>query len=83
MSEIGTGDNTKQLRTILERINRLEDEKKGISDDIKDVYAEAKGVGYNPAALKVIIRKQRQDKAKAAQLEAEVDAYMASLGMLG
>ncbi len=83
MSEIGTGDNTKQLRSVLERINRLEDDKKAIGSDIKDVYAEAKSNGYNPAALKIIVRKQRQDAAKAAQLEAEVDAYMASLGMLG
>jgi uncharacterized protein (UPF0335 family) len=80
MSEPQAGHN--QLRSITERINRLEDDKKAIADDIRDVYAEAKGNGYNPAALRVIIRKQRADAKKAAELEADVDAYMASLGMV-
>lgn len=75
------GDNS-QLKSVLERINRLEDDKKTISDDIKDVYAEAKGNGLNPAALRVIVRNQRADKAKREALEADVDAYMAALGML-
>ncbi len=63
--EPGHNSNT-QLKSILERINRLEDEKKGIADDIRDVYAEAKGNGYNPAALRAIVRKQRADAKKAA-----------------
>jgi uncharacterized protein (UPF0335 family) len=71
-----------QLTSITERINRLEDDKKAIADDIRDVYAEAKGNGYNPKALRVVIRKQRADAKKAAELEADVDAYMAALGML-
>jgi uncharacterized protein (UPF0335 family) len=75
------GDNS-QLKSVLERINRLEDEKKVISDDIKDIYAEAKGNGLNPAALRIIVRKQRADKKKAEELEADVDAYMAALGMM-
>lgn len=76
------GHNSKeQLRSITERINRLEDEKKTIADDIRDVYAEAKGNGYNPKALRVIVRKQRADAKKAAELAADVDAYMAALGM--
>ncbi len=70
-----------QLTSITERINRLEDDKRAIADDIRDVYAEAKGNGYNPAALKVIIRKQRADAKKAAALAVDVDAYMAALGM--
>lgn len=70
-----------QLKSIVERINRLEDEKKAAADDIRDVYAEAKGNGYNPAALRVIVRKQRADAKKAAELQADVDAYMAALGM--
>ena len=77
------GHNSKeQLRSITERINRLEDEKKTISDDISDVYAEAKGNGYNPKALRMIVRKQRQDAKKAAELAVDVDAYMAALGMI-
>lgn len=77
------GHNSKeQLRSITERINRLEDDKKAIADDISDVYAEAKGNGYNPKALRVIVRKQRADSKKAAELQADVDAYMAELGLL-
>jgi uncharacterized protein (UPF0335 family) len=70
-----------QLKSIIERINRLEDEKKTFADDIRDVYAEAKSNGYNPAALRVIVRKQRADAKKAAELQADVNAYMAALGM--
>lgn len=80
MSEPQAGHNG-QIKAITERINRMEDEKKIISDDIKDVYAEAKGNGLNPKALRVIVRKQRADAKKAAELEADVQAYMAAMGM--
>lgn len=73
------GDN--QLKSILARINTLEDEKKEKADDIRDVYAEAKGNGLNPKALRVIVRKQRADQKAAAELAADVDAYMAAMGM--
>ena len=75
------GDN--QLKSVISRINTLEDEKKTISDDIRDVYAEAKGNGMNPKAIRVIVRKQRADQKKAAELQADVDAYLAALGMAG
>jgi len=71
-----------QLRSIVERVVNLEDQKKELGNDIRDVYAEAKGNGYNPAALKVIVRKQRADKAKAEALEADVQAYMTAMGMV-
>jgi len=74
------GDN--QIKSIVARINTLEDQKKEVADDIRDVYAEAKGNGFNPAALRVIVRKQRADAKKAAELQADVDAYLAALGML-
>jgi uncharacterized protein (UPF0335 family) len=74
------GDN--QIKSIVARINALEDEKKERADDIRDVYAEAKGNGFNPAALRVIVRKQRQDAKKAAELEADVEAYMVAMGMI-
>jgi uncharacterized protein (UPF0335 family) len=80
MSDVGHNSNA-QLRSVIERINRLEDDKKAISDDIRDVYAEAKGNGFNPAALRVVVRQQRADAKKAAELQADVDAYMAALGM--
>ncbi len=70
-----------QLTSIVERINNLEDQKKTTADDIRDVYAEAKGNGFNPSALRVIVRKQRSDKKAAAALAADVDAYMTALGM--
>ncbi len=70
-----------QLTSIVERINSLEDAKKVIGEDIRDVYAEAKGNGYNPRALRVIVSKQRADKKAAAELKADVDAYMLALGM--
>ena len=70
-----------RLKAITERINRMEDEKKTIADDIRDVYAEAKSAGFNPKALRVVIRKQRANAKKAAELAVDVDAYMAALGM--
>lgn len=80
MSETGHNSNA-QLRSVIERINTLEDQKKDITSDITDVYAEAKSNGYNPKALRVIVRKQRADQKAAAELEADVDAYMVALGL--
>lgn len=71
-----------QLTSITQRINNLEDQKRDISKDIADVYLEAKGNGFNPKALRVVIRKQRADGKKAAELAVDVDAYMAALGMV-
>lgn len=70
-----------QLQSIVERINREEDSKKEVSDGIKEIYLEAKSNGLNPAAIRVIVRKQRADAKKAAELAADVDAYMKALGM--
>ena len=80
MSEPGHNSN-QQLKSITERINRLEDEKKEAADAIREIYAEAKSNGFNPKALRVVIRKQRADAKKAAELQADVDAYMAALGI--
>ena len=80
MSEAGHNYNA-QLRSVCERINRLEDDKQAIASDIRDVYAEAKGNGYNPKALRAVIRKQRADARKEAELQADVDAYMVALGL--
>lgn len=77
MSEIGHN----QLTSITQRINNLEDAKKVIADDIRDVYAEAKGNGFNPRALRAIVREQRADAKKAAELQADIDAYRITLGM--
>jgi uncharacterized protein (UPF0335 family) len=70
-----------QLKSYLERINRLEDEKRDRQKDIAEVYLELKGNGLNPRAIRVIVRQQRADAKKAAELQADVDAYMSALGM--
>lgn len=79
MRERTIGDNS-QLNSYLERINHLEDEKKAISDDIRDLYAEAKSNGLNPKALRVIVREQRADQEKLKELQDDIDAYKAALG---
>jgi len=72
-----------QPRAIVERIERLEEEKKAIADDIKDVYAEAKGNGYDVKALRTIIRLRKQDPNERAEAETILETYMQALGMLG
>jgi len=71
-----------QLKAVVERIERLEEEKKTIADDIRDVYAEAKGNGYDVKALRTIIRLRKQDKAERQEHEAILETYMHALGML-
>lgn len=71
-----------QLRAFIERIERLEEEKKTIADDIKDVYAEAKGTGFDTKALRVIIRLRKKDQAERQEEEAILDLYKAALGMV-
>ena len=71
-----------QLKAIIERIERLEEEKKTISDDIRDVYAEAKGVGFDVKALRMIVRLRKQDANERAEQETILETYMQALGML-
>jgi uncharacterized protein (UPF0335 family) len=71
-----------QLKSIIGRIERLEEEKKSISDDIKEVYAEAKGSGYNVPALRAIIRLRKLDPNERQEHEVMVETYMQALGML-
>ena len=71
-----------QLRSFIERIERLEEEKKTIADDIKDVYGEAKGTGFDTAILKKVISIRRQDKDERMEQEAILDTYLAALGMI-
>ena len=70
-----------QLKAIVERIERLEEEKKTISDDIKDVYGEAKGNGYDVKALRTIIRLRKQDANERAEQETILSTYLDALGM--
>lgn len=71
-----------ELRLLIERAERLEEEKKGISDDIKDVFAEAKGRGYDGKALKKIMAIRKQRKEEYQEEEAILEVYMQALGML-
>ena len=71
-----------QLKAIIERIERLEEEKKTISDDIRDVYAEAKGNGFDVKALRAIVRLRKQDANERAEAETILETYMQALGML-
>ncbi len=71
-----------QLKAIIERIERLEEEKKTISEDIRDVFAEAKGNGYDVKALRTIVRMRKQDANERQEQETILETYMQALGML-
>jgi uncharacterized protein (UPF0335 family) len=70
------------LKAFIERIERLEEEKKAIADDIRDVYAEAKGNGFDVKALRQIVRLRKQDKDERIEQETILQTYMVALGML-
>ncbi len=71
-----------QLKAIIERIEKLEEEKKAISDDIKDVYGEAKGGGFDVKVLRQIVRMRKQDADERQEQETILETYMQALGML-
>jgi uncharacterized protein (UPF0335 family) len=70
-----------QLRAFIERIELLEEDKKTISDDIKEVYAEMKGVGFDTKAARTIVRLRKKDQATRQEEETILDLYMHALGM--
>ncbi len=70
-----------QLRLFIERIERLEEEKKGIADDVKDVYSEAKGTGYDVKTMRAIIRLRAMEKNARQEQEALLETYKAALGL--
>ena len=74
--------NNNQIKAFVERIERMEEEKKTISDDIKDIYAEAKGNGFDVKALRAIVKLRKQDANKRAEEAAILELYMQALGML-
>ena len=71
-----------QLKAIIERIERLEEEKKTISDDIRDVYAESKGNGFDVKALRAVIRLRKQEPTERNEQQLILETYMNALGML-
>jgi uncharacterized protein (UPF0335 family) len=71
-----------QLKSIVERIEKLEEEKKAIADDIKDVYAEAKANGFDTKTLRQVVRLRKQDAAEREEAETLLDLYLNALGMV-
>ena len=70
------------LKAFVERIERREEETKALADDIRDVYAEAKGTGFDVKALRTIVRMRKQDVNERREQEAILETYMHALGML-
>ena len=70
-----------QLRLFIERIERLEEEKKGMTDDIADVYAEAKSTGFDAKTMRAVIRLRKMEKHHREEADALLETYRAALGM--
>ncbi|KQT52254.1 MULTISPECIES: DUF2312 domain-containing protein [unclassified Aureimonas] len=81
MSVAETNVAADELRAFIERIERLEEEKKTIAEDVKDVYAEAKGRGYDTRVLRKIVAIRKQDQNERAELDAVLELYLQALGM--
>ena len=71
-----------ELRLLVERVERLQEEAKGIADDVKDVLAEAKGRGYDPKAIREILRIRKQKREEYQEAQSILEVYMQALGML-
>jgi uncharacterized protein (UPF0335 family) len=71
-----------QLKAFVERVERLEEEKKAIADDIRDVYGEAKANGFDTKALRTVVRLRKQDINERKEQEAILETYLHALGML-
>jgi len=88
MSEIGHNSEPvekfakEQLRSIIERVERLEEDKAAIASDIKDVFTEAKGNGFDVKALRTIVRMRKQDAGERAEQEQILETYMQAMGMI-
>jgi len=70
-----------QLKSLVERIERLEEEKGALTADIKEVYSEAKGHGFDTKIMRQVVRMRKIDKADRQEMEAVLDLYLAALGM--
>ncbi len=73
---------SRQLKSLVERIERLEEEKKALADDIRDVFAEAKGQGFDTKIMRQVIRLRKKDTAERQEEEALLDLYLHALGMV-
>jgi uncharacterized protein (UPF0335 family) len=70
-----------RLRSFIERVERLEEEKKALADDIKEVYAEAKGEGFDVKIMRQVVRLRKMDKADFQEADAMLDLYLTKIGM--
>ncbi len=75
------GSTGKRLKSFIERIERLEEEKAGLASDIKDVYGEAKAIGFDPKIMRKVIRLRKLDEAKRSEEEMLIETYKAAIGM--
>lgn len=71
----------KRLLAIFERIERVEAERKGLAEDIREIFAEAKGLGYDPKIMRKVLAMRKMDDAARAEQAALLETYMAALGM--
>ena len=81
MADVG-GVTGEQLRSLIERIERLEEEKAALAEDIREVYAEAKGNGFDVKVMRQIVRLRKMDSNDRSEMEAVLKTYMAALGMM-
>lgn len=81
MSVIGHNSSEEQLRLLIERVERMEEEKKNVAEDIRDVYSEAKAVGFDPKIMRQIIRLRKMEADDRAEMEAILETYKKALGM--
>ena len=81
MSDVGHNSAGEQLKLLVERIERLEEEKKGIAEDIKDIYIEAKARGYVPKILREIVRIRKMSKEDRDEHFAILDTYASAIGL--
>lgn len=77
-----TSNSHEHLKSIIERIERLNSEKAALASDIKDIFAEAKSAGYDTKAIRILVAERKKDAAEVEELQALVDTYKAALGML-
>ena len=86
MSDIGhnsiNNDTAKRLLSIIERVERLEEEKKALSEDVKGIFKEAKSAGYDVPTIRLLIKRRAEDAAKREEREALLETYLAALGQL-
>lgn len=72
----------KRLLSIIERIERLEEERKALGEDVKDIYKEAKSAGFDAPTIRLLVKRRAEDEAKRAEREALLETYLAALGQL-